>query len=491
MISLDEVKIKANQRWKNLSIWQPLVVSICIILVLAICHRTYWELTTNSNTQEIWENRILSKDGENWEIDFEQNVGDTITFKGVLETSPKNEVFQDIGEGYFIEDEALVYTEDLKGKTFLNLGGIRILINSNLTDKFFRNEVVTIEATLIKNETKFNNGTANITLVREGWEASVNDIKLASDIDRYFFGLEAFILIIGLLFSLRKVDNLANRIKIIWHLTRFEFWMGVKSSRMIILGFFFSVFIIGMGWTLGTLQNSDGTFGITNSKEALSRLSFFTFWVISLTAIAMSVDSFHKERQTNTLNLLLSRPITHEEIVIGKALGLTMIVGIPALLAQIIGMYLMITEGEAIPTNGVIAYFIFGIIMIFTYVTFQICLSLNAKSGTDVILYGIGAWLIFTIGWLMILTSVSIIFGDSPSSGGFEEDSILQITTSYMELLNPGYVYTHSVNLMCKRPISVATDGIIPGWLVLLALVLWPLACLRVSTWLFKREMKG
>jgi len=33
--------------------------------------------------------------------------------------------------------------------------------------------------------------------------------------------------------------------------------------------------------------------------------------------------------------------------------------------------------------------------------------------------------------------------------------------------------------------------GGIPGWLVLLALVLWPLTCLRASTWLFKREMKG
>ena len=63
-------------------------------------------------------------------------------------------------------------------------------------------------------------------------------------------------------------------------------------------------------------------------------MSYFTFMIGSMAAIAVSVDSFHRERQLNTMNILLARPVNRETIVLGKALGLSLVVGLPAFFAQ-------------------------------------------------------------------------------------------------------------------------------------------------------------
>ena len=485
---------KLNDLLKRYEDWRPLIIALSIIVVIAISHKIYWETTTETNPGKIWDEKTFAIDGpdENqiWRIKFEQEVDDEIIFKGVLETSPRNEVYQNITTGGFIEAEGLVYTEDLYGKTMLNVGGMRILVNGDLSGEFFESEIITIRAHLVENTTTFQNPN-DVILIREGWEAEPEDIQLASDTDYYFFGTEVLILLSGTYLYLKNMRHLRNQLKLIWHLAKFEFNSGMRSSRMVVLGLFFSLFIIGIGWVLGDMQDADPetSFFVESGNHALLQFCFFTFFVVSLAAIAVSVDSFHKERQTNTLNMLLARPITHESIVIGKALGLTMVVGVPAFVAQLIGLYLMILEGDIPAISGILAFLLFGQIMIFTMVTFQLCFAVAARSGTDVVIYGLGAWLLFAIVWNLLVYAISFVIGIELTEG-FETNPEYQVLASHLGLFNPGYVYQFAVGLLTHRTIAIDMGGI-PGWLVLLALVLWPLTCLRASTWLFKREMKG
>ena len=116
-------KYLTGNEWKNKKTWQPLMISIALVLCVAIVHKTYWVTTTETNPEEIWENKQLTKNGNNWTITFQQNAGDSVTFKGVLRTAPKFEVFRNdtFVPGKFSEGEALVYSEDLYGKTMLNV----------------------------------------------------------------------------------------------------------------------------------------------------------------------------------------------------------------------------------------------------------------------------------------------------------------------------------------------------------------------------------
>ena len=182
--------------------------------------------------------------------------------------------------------------------------------------------------------------------------------------------------------------------------------------------------------------------------------------------------------------------INRESIVLGKAIGLTLVVGIPAFVAQAIGLILMVDAGDLPTLSGIIAFFVCGQIMIFTMICFQLCFAVSAKSGTDVVIYGLGMWLLFAVVWNLIIYAISFVIGVDLTEDNFENDPLFQSIASHLGMLNPGYVYQFSVGLLTHRTLVIDLEGI-PGWLVLLALVLWPITCLRIATWLFKREIKG
>jgi len=139
---------KSNDRWKGKKNWHPLIVSLVLIICLAVIHKAYWISTTETNPNEVWNNKQITKNGSNWTIDFEENVGDSITFKGILRTAPKFEVYRNdtFVPGKYSEGEALIYSENLYGKTMLNVSGMRILVNDDLSKKFFVSEIITIKA---------------------------------------------------------------------------------------------------------------------------------------------------------------------------------------------------------------------------------------------------------------------------------------------------------------------------------------------------------
>ena len=484
----------SRKKWNKKKTWQPLIIAVALIAIIAIVHKCYWESTTETSPEDIWDNKIITKDENNWTVIFEEEVGESITFKGVLRTSPKYEVYLNdtFVPGMYSEGEALVYSEDLYGKTMLNVSGLRILVNGDLTNKFFVSEIITIKATLVDNISTFNVNEETITLDREGWVAEPEDIELASTKDNYFFIAEFFIFILGFYLSLKRINDLKWQSSLIWHLAKFELRKGITSPRMIVLGVIFTLFIIGMGWLLGDLQNGDpeSAFFVQNANGALQQLCFFVFFVVSLAAIGVSVDSFHKERQANTLNILLAKPINRETIVFGKALGLTLVVGIPALIAQILGLIFMIRAGDIPSASGIIAFLVCGQIMIFTLISFQLCFAIAAKNGTDVVMYGLGMWLLFAVIWNLLIYAISFIIGIDVTSDNFENDPKFQSIASHLGMLNPAYVYQFSVGLLTHRTLAIDLEGI-PGWLILLALVLWPLTCLRTAAKLFKREKQG
>ncbi|MDC0526610.1 hypothetical protein OAO35_01515, partial [Euryarchaeota archaeon] len=238
-----KIKRRLNQ-WNNLKTWQPLIIAISLVMVIAILHKAHWELTTETNPLDIWKGKIVTKGNNETNINFPGNAGDSITFKGILVTSPRFEVYNNdsIVLSEYSKDEAIVYDEDLYGKTMLNLSGMRILINGDLSGEFFESEIVTVKAYIVENTSYYSENGQNITLNREGWEALPEDIHLASDTDYYFFGTELIILAIGSYYSLNRIQNLKTQLKFAKHLALFEFKRGLKAPRMIVLGSFFTIF---------------------------------------------------------------------------------------------------------------------------------------------------------------------------------------------------------------------------------------------------------
>ena len=491
-----DLREKATNRWKENYTWQPLLIAISIVIIIAIIHKAHWEITTETDPLSVWNERIMVENDNMTTITYndEKLLNKTTTFKGVLEIFPYTNTSigsPEQSNGTFDEMDGLVYNENSYKKCMISLNGMRILVNGSLDGKFYKNEVVTVDAVLIERNFTYERNGATIELESQIWEAEINDITLADERDYYFFSIEFIIFAIGLYFSLKRIKNLKEQISFAKHIALFEFKRGLKTPRMIVLGLIFFVFIVGMGMLLGQLQNdSDSILGTMTTKGSIVQLSYFTFMIGSMVAIGVSVDTFHKERQENTMNLLLATPINRETIVLGKALGLTLVVGVPALIAQIIGLYFMVTRGEMPPIGSMFAFLFFGQVMIFTMVTFQLCLAISARSGSSVVIYGLSAWLLFALVWALVVIAMATVIGVDINGENFENDPDYQQFASRIGLLNPGVIYQMVVGLFTSRTLAIDLEGV-PGWLALLSVVLWPLMCLRTATWLFKREMKG
>ena len=81
---------KAKARWEANYTWQPLLIAISIIFIVAISHKVHWQVTTETDPLSIWNQRITT-DQNNETIIYYDNellLNKTITFKGVLEIFP-------------------------------------------------------------------------------------------------------------------------------------------------------------------------------------------------------------------------------------------------------------------------------------------------------------------------------------------------------------------------------------------------------------------
>ena len=128
--------------------------------------------------------------------------------------------------------------------------------------------------------------------------------------------------------------------------------------------------------------------------------------------------------------------------------------------------------------------------MILTFVLLQLCLAIVARTGAEAAVYGLLVWLLVALVWPLLFLAAAYALGIDVTMAGYEQDPAYQSVVSHMGLLNPGYVYQMGVGLLAHRTFAIDFEGV-SGWQVASALLLWPLACLALAAWLFRREERG
>ena len=493
----EDWQVRLRHGWASLGAWQPLATALLAVLLLLLAQQTWWMANAETDPAAIWESRELNDDGEMWTFLYRETAaprdGDKVLFRGTIETSPRFGVMREgtILPGEYSPMDGLVYEESLYGSTILRLDGLPILVHGNLSGQFFANEIVTVRARMVWNSTDFISDGQNVSLVRQGWEADPRDIQLTAGGDRRFFGASVGALLLGGWASAQRVPGLRDEMRAVLWLARFEARRGLRSPRTFVLALFFTLFIVGMGWLLGDLQSDPSPLlgGVQSPDDALGQLAWFTFFVTSLAAVAVSLDAFVAERDSGTLTQLLARPLGREAIVLGKALGLWLSVGLPALGAQLLGLALMLKGGDTPTIPAVAGYLLLGQLMILTFILLQLCFALLARTGAEAAVYGLAVWLLMGLVWPLLFLGVGYALGIDVTTAGFEQDPRYQAIVSRMGLFNPGYLYQMGVGVLTNRTLAIDFEGV-SGWQVTAALALWPLLCLRLATWLCRREAR-
>ena len=216
------------------------------------------------------------------------------------------------------------------------------------------------------------------------------------------------------------MDNIRNR------------WIILLTAIFVILIFAFSYLAggqAGEGDVLGDMQNT--VFGLLGISSLL----------IPLIAIILGFSTISGEAESGALYVVLTYPVRRIEVLIGKLLGLGMVIVISILLGFGIGGVVIAGTVGSESLGGYFSFILLSILLGFIYLSLSICISAYCKRRITSIGGGI---LIFFWGMIYGTIFLGILFGTGYTFQDFQTGNIPDWFFNSV-LLSPGDLHQTAV----------------------------------------------
>lgn len=215
----------------------------------------------------------------------------------------------------------------------------------------------------------------------------------------------------------------------------------------------------------------------------LSEMTNILLFIVPFLTIALAYDSISKEKETNSLFLLITRPIKKWKILIGKLLGNFASITIPFTIVNIVGILGVWYISGKSPSGKLCVLFIISTLgTILIYLSLQMIVSTFSKSSGTAILGGAGLWLFFNLFYFIMISAISSIFGLQTGSFTYYK------TQNILELFNPNMVFQKTFHLIYEDVNYQYYTGI-PNYSIYLALLLWIIIPMIILTYIFHKRI--
>lgn len=247
-----------------------------------------------------------------------------------------------------------------------------------------------------------------------------------------------------------------------------EFFMNLKSIRMIILMVIFTLFILFaayvgsflMGFVSG-IPEAGGNIENGPVLIVLFVVQFISF-IGPIIAIALAFDVIVKEKIQNSLGLLLCRPVSKRSIALGKFLGMTSALALPVLLVNLLAIgIIMGVSGKGISIEQTVGFLLLTLVFLATYLALAQLISSVVKTTTTAILAGLVVWFAF---WLFL-----------PIIGYF-------INSNMISLVSPGTSYSACMSSLLGMP---EARPLVPLWGYYGIMFVWFIGVIIVAVEMF------
>ncbi len=264
-------------------------------------------------------------------------------------------------------------------------------------------------------------------------------------------------------------------IRTIWEISRKEFYEHLKTKRFIIISSLYAIVFLVSVWILSHYSGMMALDFQTIISNTHSYVSIF----YAILPIALSYDLISGEQAKKSIYLLLSKPVEREEVVIGKILGVIMVICAIIIPVSTVGN-LIAGAFRGFPSLDIIARtYIYLVVVIFActcYVTLSMLFSIVSKSsGISLILSLIGGWF-----GLNMLYTISLMYAFL--TGNFTE---IPWYTKVLYAISPSNDLSVALNIISKSS-SSANPISVPQSIV--ALTIFFVVTFLLSLILFKRK---
>ncbi len=260
-----------------------------------------------------------------------------------------------------------------------------------------------------------------------------------------------------------------------------EFHDGLRNRWLLSITLIFAVLSVGLTY-FGAAAS--GTVGMTSLSTTIASLASLAVFLIPLIALLLSYDSFVGEQEGGTLLLLLTYPLSKNQLLAGKFFGQGGIIALATLLGFGASAVLLFMQNNDVIILQTFAYFIVSATLLglsFTAIAYVISLAVSEKSKAA----GVALIIWFFFALVFDLALLALLVGT--------DSSLSQSTLTQLMMLNPADVF-RLVNLAgidssdVNGALSVAINANLSQGQLLLILLSWVIAPLFLASVLFRHK---
>jgi len=242
----------------------------------------------------------------------------------------------------------------------------------------------------------------------------------------------------------------------------------MKSLRMLILAPLLTLFILGSCWGLSDPDAVlPSTITADTPFEVLFLASLFILLSATLGVVLFGFDGISKARLSGTLAIELSQPIERKELAFSMLFSTWFAVALPTLFLSLVGIVLIrLQMGEWIAFADAGLFLGATALLLFWYAVIQMYASSLARDMGSAIALGIGAWLLFTMVWLLVTVLIASALGVESND---TSSAVFEAFSAKVDLFSPNGVY----HLLLEMRLADDLSREISVLWVSLATVLW------------------
>tara|TARA_R110000737_G_scaffold89824_2_gene122287 strand:+ start:7088 stop:7906 length:819 start_codon:yes stop_codon:yes gene_type:complete len=270
---------------------------------------------------------------------------------------------------------------------------------------------------------------------------------------------------------MREIFTVANK----------EFHDGLRNRWLLSITLIFAVLSVGLTY-FGAAAS--GTVGITSLSSTIASLASLAVFLIPLIALLLSYDSFVGEQEGGTLLLLLTYPLSKNQLLLGKFFGQGSIIALATLLGFGASALLLFIQHSDVAILETFAYFILSATLLgLSFIAIAYMISLVASEKSKAAGVALITWFFFAL--VFDLALLALLVGT--------DSGLSQNLLTLLMMLNPADIF-RLVNLAglssadVNGALAVAIKANLSQAQLLLILLGWIMVPLAIAAVIFKHK---
>lgn len=258
-----------------------------------------------------------------------------------------------------------------------------------------------------------------------------------------------------------------------------EFRDRIRNRWVLAVAVVFTAFALVIAY-FGAAQQ--GAVGFRPIDVTIASLVSLVIYLVPLIALILGYDAIVGEREKGSLDLLLSLPITHAELLLGKYLGLALALSVSTLAGFGAAGVLLVYQTGAAAVVHFAGFIVSALLLGLAFLSLAVMVSVVARDRVGASGLAIALWFFLVLVYDLLLLGVLVLVEGKTSLNFFP----------LLLMLNPADVF-RILNIFgfedVRKLYGLATvfpETLANPWLLGGVMTLWIVTPLSIALWRFR-----